>query len=43
MKDYICIITWDPILEITRYHYVHKSVKNPTDYIKHLYPEELEL
>ena len=40
MKDYICVVTWDPYFEITRYRYVHKSVKDPKEHVKYTYPEE---
>ena len=40
-SDYICVITWDPEFELTRYHYAHKSVKDPDGYVKNLNPNEL--
>ena len=34
MKDYVCIATWNPIFEMMRYHWVHKSEKDPVQSIR---------
>ena len=41
--DYVCIQTWDPIFECMRYHWVHKSEKNPVQFVKNLNPYEVVL
>jgi len=38
--DYVCIPMWDPIFEMMRYHWVHKSQKNPVQFVKNLNPEQ---
>ena len=40
MKDYVCVPTWDHIFEIMRYHWVHKSEKDPVQFVKNLNPSE---
>ena len=40
VTDYICIATWDPIFEMMRYHWVHKSEKDPVQFVKNLNPEQ---
>jgi len=40
MKDYICIETWDSEFECVRYHWVHKSEKDPEQFVKNLNPEQ---
>ena len=41
--DYVCIQTWDYKLECIRYHWVHKSEKNPVQFIKNINPGEVVL
>jgi len=41
MKDYICIVTWDPMFECVRYHWVHKLEPNPVEFVKNLHPNEV--
>ena len=41
MKDYVCIVTWDPMFECVRYHWVHKSEPNPVEFVKNLHPNEV--
>jgi hypothetical protein len=40
MTDYVCIPMWDPIYEMMRYHWVHKSEKDPVQFAKNLNPEQ---
>ena len=40
VTDYVCIAMWDPIFEMMRYHWVHKSEKNPVQFVKSLNPEQ---
>ena len=40
MTDYVCIATWDPIFDMMRYHWVHKSEKDPVQFVKSLNPEQ---
>ena len=40
MKDYVCVPTWDHIFEIMRYHWVHKSEKDPIQFVENLNPEQ---
>ena len=40
MTDYVCIPMWDPIFEMMRYHWVHKSEKDPVQFVKNLNPEQ---
>ena len=40
VTDYVCVATWDPIFEMMRYHWVHKSEKNPVQFVKSLNPEQ---
>ena len=40
VTDYICVTTWDPEFECIRYHWVHKSEKDPVSVIKNLHPYE---
>ena len=39
-SDYITVETWNTKLQKVEYHYVHKSIKNPKQYVLSLYPEE---
>jgi hypothetical protein len=39
-KDYVVITTWDPEFQCIRYHYVHKSEKDPIQFVKNLNPEQ---
>ncbi|WDS61241.1 hypothetical protein SBM3_00162 [Synechococcus phage S-BM3] len=41
MNDFICVTTWDPRLQKSCYHYVHKSIKDPVQYVKNLNPNEI--
>ena len=41
--DYVCVATWDPIFEMMRYRWVHKSEKDPVQFVKNLNPEEVVL
>jgi hypothetical protein len=43
MKDYVCIMTWNFMLECIRYHWIHKSEKNPVQFVKNLNPDEVVL
>ena len=43
VTDYVCVATWDPIFEMMRYHWVHKSEKNPVQFVKNLNPGEVVL
>ncbi len=40
VTDYVCVCTWDPIFEMMRYHWVHKSEKDPVQFVKNLNPEQ---
>mgnify|MGYP003628015541 FL=1 len=40
VTDYVCVATWDPIFEMMRYHWVHKSEKDPEQFVKNLNPEQ---
>ena len=40
VTDYFCIPTWDPIFEMMRYHWVHKSEKDPEQFVQNLNPEQ---
>ena len=40
VTDYVCVPTWDPIFECMRYHWVHKSEKDPVQFVKNLNPEQ---
>jgi len=40
VTDYICVQTWDPEFECIRYHWVHKSEKDPVQFVKNLNPEQ---
>ena len=40
VTDYVCVATWDPIFEMMRYHWVHKSEKDPVQFVKNLNPEQ---
>jgi hypothetical protein len=42
-SDYVCVCTWDPIYQMMRYRSVHKSEKNPVQFVKNLNPTEIEL
>ena len=42
-SDYIAVETWNTNLQKVEYHYVHKSVKNPKEYVKSLHPEQMIL
>ena len=41
--DYITVETWNTILQKVEYHYVHKSIPNPRQYVKSLHPEQILL
>ena len=43
MKDFVCVAMWDPIYEMMRYHWVHKSEKDPVQFVKNLNPNEVLL
>ena len=43
VTDYVCVPTWDPIFECMRYHWVHKSEKDPVQFVKNLNPNEVLL
>ena len=43
VTDYVCVTMWDPIFEMMRYHWVHKSEKDPVQFVKNLNPEEVHL
>nr|BAR35656.1 hypothetical protein [uncultured Mediterranean phage uvMED] len=43
ISDYITITTWDEKYQCIRYHYVHKSIKNPKQYVLNLHPNEREI
>jgi hypothetical protein len=43
VKDYVSIQTWDPVLEMMRYHWVHKTEKDPVGFVKNLNPNEIHL
>ncbi len=38
-SDYICVTTWDPILECIKYHWVHRTEKDPVQFVKNLNPD----
>ena len=38
--DYVYVTTWDPIFNMMRYHWVHKSEKDPVAFVKNLNPEQ---
>jgi hypothetical protein len=40
VTDYVCIPMWDPIYEMMRYHWVHKSERDPEQFVKNLNPEQ---
>lgn len=40
MKDYVCVPAWDPELECMRFHWVHKSEKDPNQFVKNLNPTQ---
>jgi hypothetical protein len=40
MKDYTCIVTWDSIFNRIRYHWIHKSERDPEQFVKNLNPEQ---
>jgi hypothetical protein len=40
IKDYITITAWDKQFECIRYHWVHKSEKDPVQFVKNLNPEQ---
>jgi len=40
VTDYVVIQTWDPIFKMMRYHWVHKSEKDPVQFIENLNPEQ---
>ena len=39
-SDYVCVQMWDPVKEILRRHWVHKSQKDPVEFVKNLNPEQ---
>ena len=41
--DYITVETWNTKLQKVEYHYVHKSIKNPKQYVLSLHPEQILL
>ena len=41
--DYITVETWNTKLQKVEYHYVHKSVDNPKQYVLNLHPEQVIL
>ena len=43
MNDYVCIAMWDTIFKCMRYHWVHKSEKDPEQFVKNLNPEQERL
>lgn len=43
ISDYITVETWNTKLQKVEYHYVHKSIKNPKQYVKSLHPEQVIL
>ena len=43
VTDYVCVQTWNPIFERMQYHWVHKSEKDPVQFVKNLNPEEVHL
>lgn len=40
VTDYVCVQTWDPVFQCMRYHWVHKSEKDPVQFVKNLNPEQ---
>ena len=40
VTDYVCVQTWDPVFEMMRYNWVHKSEKDPVQFVKNLNPEQ---
>jgi hypothetical protein len=40
VTDYVCVETWNPIYERIQYHWVHKSEKDPVQFVKNLNPEQ---
>ena len=43
MTNYVCVQTGDPIFKMMRYHWVHKSEKDPVQFVKNLNPNEVVL
>ena len=43
VTDYVCVSTWDPIFEMMRYRWVHKSEKDSVQFVKNLNPGEVYL
>jgi len=43
MKNRIMYVsqTWNPIFERMQYHWVHKSEKDPVEFVKNLNPDEV--
>jgi hypothetical protein len=42
-SDYICVQTWNPQFQRICYHWVHKSEKDPVQFVKNLNPEQVVL
>jgi hypothetical protein len=38
--DYKCVMMWDPMFEMMRYHWVHKSERDLEQFVKNLNPEQ---
>ena len=38
--DYVCVQTWNPVFQRMQYHWVHKSEKDPVQFVKNLNPEQ---
>lgn len=41
--EYRCVMMWDPTYERMRYHWVHKSEKDPVQFVKNLNPDQKAL
>ena len=42
-SDYVTVETWNTKLQKVEYHYIHKSIPNPRQYVKSLHPEQVIL